>query len=253
MLASKNAYRKNYLGVWVKTLVSNLNNSNHYVLVYCDDCNKLYKIVWSNRKRKIANGGSDFCLSCSRKGVRNPQYGKDRRDLMLYAQSFIKQNSMQDRKHSAKSKEIMSKRRSEYLAKGGYKHSHNRGRGSWYTSTKSKELMYADSLLEKLRMTQLDLIDTIVIWTKIHDIKIPYTNVSGLKRYCVPDFLILLEDGMLCIEEVKGRMTENDSIKVEATKNWCKINNMGFRLIGVKDLNENREYSRFVKEDKTRR
>jgi hypothetical protein len=88
--------------------VSLLNNSNHIVIVKCDDCSLEFKNIWSNRKTKLKKGRGDLCPSCARSGFRNPQYGKERRHLLDYARTFITKNSMLDKFHSDESKQKMS-------------------------------------------------------------------------------------------------------------------------------------------------
>src|SRR3989304_10084893 len=120
MLISKFGYRRNHLGEWRRKSVDDLNNSRHLVLIRCDECGRLYKTIWSNRKLRIADGKTDLCNSCSKSGQRNSQYGKDRKILLVYARRFQKRNGMKDNHHSSQAKAMMSKRKAEAIAEGRF-------------------------------------------------------------------------------------------------------------------------------------
>ncbi|AIW03424.1 endonuclease [Bacillus phage Moonbeam] len=248
MLVSKYGYRRNYKKEWTRRLVTELNNSEHYVLVKCDDCSRLFKTMWSNRKRRVVSGKLDLCRYCVKKGSRNPTYGKDRRDLLMYARTFAKQNPMQGRHHSPEARAKMSKRKVDAIANGDFDiKSNNRGQKEWHLSSKSNERFHADSILELLRMIQLDQDDTVALWTKRHGIKIPY-QFDGVARYTTPDFLITYKDGREVVEEVKGRITDSELAKKEATAAWCAVNGLGYKFTTQKEMNKNGEYRKFLRD-----
>jgi len=247
MLISRNGYRRDKHGQWVKKPVSDLNNSRHYVLVRCDECDKLYKTLWNNRQHRLEQGKIDLCNPCSKSGVRNSQHGKDRSELLAHARTFYRNNSMLGKHHSASSRAIMSKSKASQIASGEFNIlANNRGRKAWYESTKSQITFFVDSALELLRMKQLDGDPAVRSWTKRHGIKIPY-EFQGVQRYCVPDFLITLNNGTRCIEEVKGRVTSREMAKKEAMSRWCQREGYAFRYLLQSELNENGEYRRFLK------
>ena len=91
---------------------------------------------------------------------------------------------------------------------------------------------YASSY-EKLRMEQLN--EQNVSWTKKHKIKIKYIDKNGIFRYYIPDFLI----NNVVVEEIKpSRMLneDNNPLKFEAGKEYCKNNNLEFKIITEKEL-----------------
>ena len=57
-------------------------------------------------------------------------------------------------------------------------------------------------------------------------------------------------DGTQVIEEVKGRITDLDIAKREATSAWCKGRDIVFRFVTQSELNVNGGYRRFLKENK---
>ena len=249
MLVSQNGYRRNYLGQWTKKPVSQLNNSDHYVLVRCDDCGRLGKTTWSNRKGRLAQGRDDLCNSCSKSGARNPQYGKDRSALLARARTFQQYNPMLGKHHSLSARSKMSKIKAEHIADGTLNIlADNWGQKSWHESPKTGERSFADSALELFRMWQLDGDPAVESWTKRHGIKIQY-ELHGVQRYCVPDFLIIFKDGTRLIEEVKGNQLESDReiAKKEAMIGWCQREAYAFRYLPQSELNENGEYRKFLR------
>lgn len=243
MLLSKFGFKYNKAGVLTRKPVSELNNSLYYVHVKCDQCEKKYKTLWSNRVTRFKNGiTSDFCSSCSKRGNKNSQYGKDRTEYMRYALSFVKNFS---RNFTNETKSKMSKTRSHLIANGTVNMvSINRGKKSWYYSPKNNEWFYSDSLLERFRMEQLDNDTTITSWTKRHGIKVAY-KYKGVTKYCVPDFLINYEKNIV-IEEVKGRVTELELIKKQAISDFCNENKYDFCFLTQKELNCDGLYRKYI-------
>lgn len=120
---------------------------------------------------------------------------------------------------------------------------------TWHYSLKNNETFYCDSLAEKMRMEYLDNNYNVKKWTKHHKIVIPYIY-KGKKHNCVPDFLIEFTNGMYCIEEVKGRITEKELVKKDAIKNFCDTMKYMFSFVTTKDLDINGEYTEFLKKFK---
>lgn len=248
MLVSENAYRRNYLGEWIKKPVAEVNNSSqYYLLIRCDECGKLFKTRLSNRNNRIRHGKNDLCNPCSKTGVRNSQYGKDRSSLLAHARSFQHGDTMLGKHHSLASRQKMSEIKAEQISNGTFNIlANNRGRKLWYESAKMGEKFFADSALEMLRMRQLDEDGAVARWTKRHGIKVAYV-FDSVARYCVPDFLIEYVDGTKVVEEVKGRITRQEIAKSNATKMWCLGVGLGYRLLTQKMLNEHGEYRKFLK------
>lgn len=69
--------------------------------------------------------------------------------------------------------------------------------------------------------------------TKFHDIKIPYVDADGVDRTYIPDFIALEEK---VVFELKGRMTDNDHIKIKALYDWTREN--GYEMVLIKDVSD---------------
>jgi hypothetical protein len=227
--------------------VSLLNNSNHIVIVKCDDCSLEFETIWSNRKSRLKKGRIDLCLSCARSGFRNSQYGKERRHLCDYARKFLTKNPMLGKFHSDETKQKMSLIKINQINTGKFNiNSNNRGRKFWHFSIKNNKKYHADSALELMRMIQLDNDCEVKKWTKHHCLRIPYIY-KGVQKNTSPDFLIELQNGAKIIEEVKGRLTEVEIVKKIAIENYCLLNNFQFSFKTQKDLNKKGEYRAFLR------
>lgn len=250
MIVSKYGYKRDYRGNWQKKAISELRNSHHYVIVRCNECGQILKTMWNNRQTRVAKNQVDLCGSCAKKGSRNSQHGKDRRDILRHARSFQKRNGMKDNHHTDETKTKMSRHKANLIATGAFNIlSNNRGTKSWYSSKKTGQRFFADSSLELFRMIQLDSDSTVITWTKRHKIKILY-NFDGIDRYCVPDFFITYSDGHKGIEEVKGRITKKETAKKNAIEMWCESNGLSFNFITQKQLNKDGKYRLFLKQQK---
>lgn len=222
------------------------DNTNK-INVLCDECGEKYLTTMYYKAKREETGKPDLCSSCSKKGSRNSQYGKDRSELMKYAKSFQKENPMKGKKHSSESKKKMSKIRTEKMLTGEIiPTSNNRGKKHWYHSTKMNEDFYAESNLELYRMIQLDKDDNVKSWIKQrHGIKIPYVVDRDVHNY-IPDFFIVMNDGTIIIEETKGYVKQEDLIKKQFAEQYCKENNMTYIFTVQKEIEK--EYKKFLKE-----
>ena len=222
-----------------------LPTSRIKVLLRCDDCGVEFEREWYNYKNRKAD--CDLCRKCCTKGKYNSQYGKQRRELLVYVRSFAKQNPMKGKKHSVEARLKMSQRKVEAIANGTYEvKSNNRGHKLKYYSTKNNETFYADSALEHLRMTQLDADDSVIRWTKRHGLKIEYIYDGTTKNY-VPDFLIEKVDGNFVVEEVKGYEKEIDHVKKEFAERYCELNGYTYVFTTQKEMNKDGAYRAYLK------
>lgn len=247
MLISKQGWKKLKNGKIVYKDINDLNNSNHRVIVKCDECDKEFETIWSNRKKRLKNLKKDLCNSCAKSGNRNSQYGKDRKELCAIARKHQNKNPMQGKVHSASTKSKMSNIKVSQISNGEFDLlSNNRSQKIWYFSIKNNASFCADSVLELFRMTQLDSDNKVKCWTKRHKIKVPYM-LDGIKKYTTPDFLIELIDNTKVIEEIKGWVSKKELIKKEALKKYCTENGFSFSYKTQKDLNINGSYRKFLK------
>ena len=198
-------------------------------------------------KKRLENLKKDLCNSCAKSGSRNSQYGKDRKELCAIARKHQSKNPMQGKVHSTATKSKMSEIKANQISSGEFNLlSNNRGRKIWYFSIKNNASFCADSVLELLRMTQLDSDNKVKCWTKRHKIKVPYM-LDGIKNYTTPDFLIELNDDTKVIEEVKGWVNKKELVKKEALEKYCTENGFLFSYKTQKDLNINGKYCKFLK------
>lgn len=247
MLISKQGWKKLKNGKVVYKNINDLNNSNHRVTVKCDECNREFETIWSNRKKRLEKIKKDLCNSCAKSGNRNSQYGRDRKELCAIARKRQTKNPMHGKTHSASTKTKMSKIKANQILNGEFDLlSNNRGQKIWYFSIKNNISFCADSVLELYRMTQLDSDNEIKSWTKRHKIKVPYM-IDDILKYTTPDFLIMLNDNTKIIEEVKGWVNKKELIKREALKKYCTENGFLFSYKTQKDLNVKGGYRKFLK------
>jgi len=198
-------------------------------------------------KLRIGEKNSFFGKGESIKGEKNGMYGKSVYELWVEKYGIddaIRKNKQKNKKlsiassgekngffkkhHTEKSKEKMSESKANLISSGNYKNKNSFGKKGYYFSIKNNENIYYDSMLEKYRMIQLDLMTDIIQWTKKHKIKIKYT-INNENHYFVPDFLITYKDKIV-LEEIKGYDIK-EKYKKMAMKKYCDENNIDFNWI----------------------
>lgn len=216
----------------------------------CDECNVLNRVKYKYYLKSHNRWNKDLCKRCSCKEKRNPSYNKDRKEITEYARKFLKQNPMKGKHHTKEAKMLMSKSKSNLISSGIFNiKSNNRGTKAYYFSSKNDEIFYCDSLLEKMRMIQLDNDKNIKSWSKKHNIKIPYIY-NGTQKIYIPDFYIEYFNGDIIIEEIKGYVKDIDIIKMEYAIKWCSNIQYIYRFITQTELDINGEYRKFLKQEK---
>lgn len=118
---------------------------------------------------------------------------------------------------------------------------------AYHKSNKTNEITLADSLAEKYRMVQLDNDSRVVKWTKSHGIVVPY-QYRGKSFNCVPDFLIQYDNNMLCVEEIKGKVTPKEIAKRDAIENYCNLKGYLFRFTTMLELDKDNGYTEFIRQ-----
>lgn len=127
----------------------------------------------------------------------------------------------------------MSEWMATHISDGTFHNHGNYKQGFIKNKSSNKKEFYASSY-EKIRMKQLN--DLMIIWTKNHKIKIPYTDPNGVSRNYIPDFLInnhLIEE----VKPTKLLTKHNNPLKFKAAEDYCKNNNLEFKIITEKELN----------------
>jgi hypothetical protein len=94
---------------------------------------------------------------------------------------------------------------------------------------KTNEDEFYHSSWEMNKMIELNGDDNVLYWTKKHGIHISYFY-KELKKNYLPDFFVVYRDGKKTIEEIKGYVKDEEQLKLKiiATKEYCKINNIQF-------------------------
>lgn len=98
-----------------------------------------------------------------------------------------------------------------------------------YTSASGENFRY-DSSYELRRMKELDYVETDVISWQRCKFVIPYTGTDGNTHHYNPDFLVTRNDD-ITIEEVKGRMTDTDILKMKAAVDYAKDKGWKYKII----------------------
>lgn len=116
-----------------------------------------------------------------------------------------------------------------------------------YYISKSGERNYYNSGWELKRMEFYDMSDNIVSWNKVKDI-VPYFHTRDNKdRSYYPDFEVEYSDGVVIVEEVKGRFDQEVVDKAIAAIEYFKETG---RLYNVITLNERKnEWKKLTLED----
>lgn len=209
--------------------------SNYKIEMICDICNRTYTTKRFTQFKSFNKYHKDLCRSCNHKGNLNGSYNKDRSQITAYARSFQKKNGMKGRHHSKEAKEKMSKRKAYLISNGLYgKGPCNIAIKGYYKSIKNNEIFLYDSILEKARMIQLDQDDSVISWTKNHNIKIKYIY-NNYFHYYIPDFKVVTKD-TIYIEEVKGRILKKDPIKFKIAQEFCQLHNFTYKILYEKDI-----------------
>lgn len=113
----------------------------------------------------------------------------------------------------------------------------SRGMKGVHLSTKTGLLERFDSFFELIRMRILDEDDSVLSWTKAHQIRIEYTWQSKKRTY-VPDFLIVCNESST-LEEIKG-YEDPDKLKakLEALSAYCASHKLKSSYMNFDALNE---------------
>lgn len=114
------------------------------------------------------------------------------------------------------------------------KREYKKGRGGWWQSTKTGKWEHGMSVMELLRMQQLDADNTVESWTR----EAPYIEYAPGKRY-IPDLMIKYRDGAVVVEEIKPSSQINYE---ENIAKWCiarilfAANGIGFEVVSENRL-----------------
>jgi len=196
---------------------------NNYKLVICKTCNK------ENYVKRYTDG-EYFC----------------NRDCYNKNHSVIKKDIECKYKKCSKIFSIYKNQKDrKYCSRDCYKLDYNEDRINFNTNSKYKKGYYIsmrdnnkkwfDSSYELSRMKQLDLDDNVMEWSK-NDIKIKYTGDDNEEHIYTPDILVKYNDGLIVIEEIKGRITRKDIIKMEAAIPYLDKLNIKYKIVQKNDI-----------------
>lgn len=138
----------------------------------------------------------------------------------------------------ARLSELSSIRISERIKNGTMTSSHFKYKRGWFTSNKTGETFYYMSSFELERFIFLENCKDIKTFTTKHGILLTY-YVNEKKHRYTPDILVELFNGTKRLEEIKGCILEPEifELKNEAAIEYCKQNNMEFKILYKQDLN----------------
>jgi hypothetical protein len=183
--------------------------------------NRLGAILTDETKQKISQHHIE--TGCF-KGEKNPMFGK---------------------KHTEKTKQLMSDVVSKEIIEGKRKvYGKNGHQTGIYSSIKANNELYYRSSWELACMTWLDNALEVVSYV-FESIKISYIwqdQQRNYKRHYIPDFLITFQDGHKELWELKPqKLTENlkTQLKAVAAKQYCEKNNIQtYRILTKSDLQQ---------------
>jgi dCMP deaminase len=217
-------------------------------------CGKIcrYKHTSSIRKGKIRSGkySTVKCLNChSESFLKKYTNGNHFCDRKCYDEYHMVQKIETKCEYkpctntfNLSEKEISIRK---YCSRECYKLDYNEKRENFNQDSKYKKGYYIslidnsekwfDSSYELSRMKQLDLDNSILEWSK-NKIKIKYIGEDGEEHIYTPDLLIKYKDGTSVIEEVKGRITRRDVLKMEATIPYLEKMNIKYKIVQKNDI-----------------
>lgn len=105
----------------------------------------------------------------------------------------------------------------------------------YYISMRNNEKRWFDSFYELSRMKQLDMDDNVKEWSK-NKIKIKYIGEDNKEHIYTPDLLVKYNNNVEVIEEIKGRMTTRDILKMEAAIPFLQKMNIKYKIIQKNDI-----------------
>jgi dCMP deaminase len=205
-------------------LRSGKKRSNNYITVFCKNCGKEDYI----KKYKDIN---HFC------------------DKLCYNKFHsVKKNKVKCKYESCENYLYVSEKETKkYCSRLCYKKGYNEDRQNfnsdsrykkgYYISMRNGKKMWYDSSWELKRMKKLDNDKNVIEWSK-NKLKIKYKGEDGNYHIYTPDLLVIYKDGTRVIEEIKGRMTTRDVLKMEYAIPFLKKMNIKYRLIQKIDIFE---------------
>jgi dCMP deaminase len=133
----------------------------------------------------------------------------------------------------------------KYCSRECYKLDYNEDRESFNTNSNYKKGYYIsmrdnmkkwfDSFYELSRMKQLDMDDNVKEWSK-NRIKIKYIGEDQKEHIYTPDLLVKYNNGIEVVEEIKGRMTTTDILKMEAAIPFLEKMNIQYKIVQKNDI-----------------
>ena len=198
--------------------------SNKYIIVFCKNCNKEDYI----KKYKDIN---HFCdRSCY---IKFHSTLKDKVKCKYEnCENYLFVSEKENKKYCSRLcyKKDYNEARQDFNADSRYKK-------GYYISMNNNKKMWYDSSWELKRMKKLDEDKSIYEWSK-NKIKIKYKGEDNNYHIYTPDILIKYNDGTLLIEEIKGRLTTKDILKIQSAIPFLEKMNIKYRLIQKVDIFE---------------
>jgi hypothetical protein len=129
-------------------------------------------------------------------------------------------------------KERQSRNLSQRILNGTFNPFAKKFKTGYFYSEKNQKDLYYRSSYELKAYQMLEQMSLVNIY-ETEPFRIPYKDMKGVTRNYIPDILIIYEDGMRELVEVKPENLLKDEtiqIKTESAKQYCKANNMSFNI-----------------------
>ena len=162
--------------------------------------------------------------------------------------NYHKSDKMESKCKYEKCKKVLifsENRPKKYCSRECYKLDYNEDRVKFNTNSNYKKGYYIsirdnmkkwfDSSYELSRMKQLDFDDNVLEWFK-NTIKIKYIGEDDKEHIYTPDLFIKYKDESLVIEEIKGRITKRDILKMEAAIPYLKEMGIKYSIVQKNDI-----------------
>lgn len=214
---------------------------------------EICKKIKDLRVGKLLSKETKEKLSIKFKGSGNPNYNNKWSDKQKEESSKKMKEKYQDKEYfdkfmkshwsnNKKLREEISKKHSIFMSEAISSGRININTGyktGWFKSKKMNDCFYYMSSYELRRMELLEESKIVLEFTNKHGIVLEYEKENGKKCGYIPDILIKFVDGSKRLEEIKGRIRDEVVFKLknEVAIKFCNENNIEYKLIFKKDLN----------------
>ncbi len=190
--------------------------SKNYISIKCEYCGKEKSVLKYNNWKQFCNRDCYDKYHRSDKVIIECKYEKCKNMIEKYEKEYTKYCSRMCYKLD------YNEDREKFNTNSNY-------RKGYYISLRDGSRKWFDSRFELSRMKQLDMDENVLEWSK-NKIKIHYLGEDNKDHIYTPDFLIKYNN-LTVIEEIKGRITRRDVLKMEAAVPFLKKMNIEYKMV----------------------